>query len=64
MAIATLLNILVSGWILGIRQKPITRNTLIGLFLVFFMVHIISGIYLAITGIERPRVEFKNRRSV
>ncbi|MEI8026067.1 MAG: hypothetical protein WCI18_06945 [Pseudomonadota bacterium] len=64
MAIASLLNILVSGWILGIRRKPITRQTLLGVFLIFFMIHLISGVFLAITGIERPKVEFKNKRSV
>lgn len=64
MAIASLLTILAAGWILGLRRKPLTRQTLIGLFLFFFMIHLASGVFLAMTGIDRPKVEFRNKRSV
>lgn len=64
MAIVSLLNILVWGLILGLRRKPITGQTLIGLFLVFFMIHLASGLFLAVKGVDRPKVEFKNKRIV
>jgi len=64
MALASLINILIAGWTLGVRRKPLTRSTLLGLFLVLFMTHLISGMVLALTGVERPKVEFKNKRNV
>lgn len=64
MSILSLLTIFIAGIFLGTRRKPITLQSMVGLFLFLLMLNLISGIFLALTGVERPKIEFKNKRSV